>query len=115
MEALYPPGRRTPRKAGPAPPADYRPGQAHRDPGAVRPLAPGRWRTPVESRPPRRIFRLPGKSYDRTLTRTKTMKISQMLAARKPLFSFEFFPPKDDAATEALMDVVRQLRDLRPD
>src|SRR5438105_3596358 len=43
------------------------------------------------------------------------MKISQMLAARKPLFSFEFFPPKDDASTEALMDVVRSLRDLRPD
>src|SRR5438552_8052580 len=43
------------------------------------------------------------------------MKISQMLAVRKPLFSFEFFPPKDDAATEALMGVVRQVRDLKPD
>src|SRR2546423_8065523 len=43
------------------------------------------------------------------------MKISRMLAAGKPLFSFEFFPPKDDAATEALMGVVRSLRDLRPD
>ncbi len=43
------------------------------------------------------------------------MKISQMLAARKPLFSFEFFPPKDDASTEALMGVVQSLRDLRPD
>jgi methylenetetrahydrofolate reductase (NADPH) len=43
------------------------------------------------------------------------MKISQLLAAGKPLFSFEFFPPKDDAATRALMDVVSSLRDLRPD
>jgi len=38
-----------------------------------------------------------------------------MLAAKKPLFSFEFFPPKDDASTEVLMDVARSLRDLRPD
>jgi methylenetetrahydrofolate reductase (NADPH) len=38
-----------------------------------------------------------------------------MLAARKPLFSFEFFPPKDDAATATLLDVVRHLRDLQPD
>src|SRR5438128_2156241 len=43
------------------------------------------------------------------------MKISQMLAAQKPLFSFEFFPPKDDAATEALMGVARSLHDLKPD
>lgn len=38
-----------------------------------------------------------------------------MLAADKPLFSFEFFPPKDDASTAALMDVVRHLQDLQPD
>jgi methylenetetrahydrofolate reductase (NADPH) len=43
------------------------------------------------------------------------MKISQILAAHKPLFSFEFFPPRDDAAMEALMAVVQGLRDLRPD
>src|SRR5882762_638174 len=43
------------------------------------------------------------------------MEISEMLSARRPLFSFEFFPPKDDAATEALMGVVRNLQDLRPD
>src|SRR4051812_5233131 len=43
------------------------------------------------------------------------MKISQLLAAQRPLFSFEFFPPKDDAATAALMDVARSLYDLRPD
>ena len=43
------------------------------------------------------------------------MKISHMLAAGRPLFSFEFFPPKDDAASVALMDVVRNLQGLRPD
>src|SRR3954464_6233005 len=43
------------------------------------------------------------------------MKISQMFAAEKPLFSFEFFPPKDDASTEALLDVVKSLHDLQPD
>src|SRR5579864_2531464 len=43
------------------------------------------------------------------------MKISQMLKAGRPLFSFEFFPPKDDAAAVALMDVVRNLQELRPD
>src|SRR5882672_7990985 len=43
------------------------------------------------------------------------MKIAQMLAAKRPLFSFEFFPPKDDASTEALMGVVRTLQDLKPD
>src|SRR4029077_19165118 len=43
------------------------------------------------------------------------MEISDMLSARRPLFSFEFFPPKDDAATEALMGVVKNLQDLKPD
>ncbi|SRR5258706_15965829 len=43
------------------------------------------------------------------------MKISQMLAAGRPLFSFEFFPPKDDAAAALLIQTVTQLRDLSPD
>jgi len=43
------------------------------------------------------------------------MKISRMLAERRPLFSFEFFPPKDEAAAAALLDVVRNLQELRPD
>lgn len=38
-----------------------------------------------------------------------------MLAARTPLFSFEFFPPKDDASTAALMGVISDLRGLNPD
>src|ERR1019366_842488 len=43
------------------------------------------------------------------------MKISQMLAAGRPLFSFEFFPPKDDTAAAALMDTVIHLKELKPD
>jgi methylenetetrahydrofolate reductase (NADPH) len=43
------------------------------------------------------------------------MKISQMLAAGQPLFSFEFFPPKDEAAAATLMETVEQLKALNPD
>jgi methylenetetrahydrofolate reductase (NADPH) len=43
------------------------------------------------------------------------MKISELLKSGRPLFSFEFFPPKDEAAAAALMDVIRQLKTLRPD
>ncbi len=43
------------------------------------------------------------------------MKISQMLSGARPLFSFEFFPPKDEAAAAALMETIANLRQLRPD
>jgi methylenetetrahydrofolate reductase (NADPH) len=43
------------------------------------------------------------------------MKISQLLNSGRPLFSFEFFPPKDEAAAEGLMQVVRELQALKPD
>ena len=43
------------------------------------------------------------------------MKISQMLSAKRPLFSFEFFPPKDEAAADALMNTVIRLKELQPD
>jgi len=43
------------------------------------------------------------------------MKISQMLAAGRPLFSFEFFPPKDGAASAKLVETVSQLKSLCPD
>jgi methylenetetrahydrofolate reductase (NADPH) len=43
------------------------------------------------------------------------MKISQMLTADRPLFSFEFFPPKDDAAAAQLIETVTHLRELKPD
>ena len=43
------------------------------------------------------------------------MKIAQMLAAGRPLFSFEFFPPKDDAAAAQLVDTIADLKLLKPD
>lgn len=43
------------------------------------------------------------------------MKISQMLATGRPLFSFEFFPPKDDVVAQQLMATIAQLKALRPD
>ncbi|HEY0411505.1 MAG TPA: methylenetetrahydrofolate reductase [NAD(P)H], partial [Candidatus Dormibacteraeota bacterium] len=30
------------------------------------------------------------------------MRITEMLAARRPVFSFEFFPPDTEAGTEVL-------------
>jgi methylenetetrahydrofolate reductase (NADPH) len=44
-----------------------------------------------------------------------TVKISQMLSAGRPLFSFEFFPPQDAAAAAALMETIDQLKTLEPD
>ena len=38
-----------------------------------------------------------------------------MLASGRPLFSFEFFPPKDDAAWTKLFETVLRLKDLKPD
>src|SRR5690349_2658877 len=43
------------------------------------------------------------------------MKIAQMFAADRPLFSFEFFPPKDDAAAAQLMSTLAELKELKPD
>jgi methylenetetrahydrofolate reductase (NADPH) len=42
------------------------------------------------------------------------MRISELLDARKPSFSFEFFPPKDDAGVENLFATVDSLRVYRP-
>src|SRR5882672_7457496 len=43
------------------------------------------------------------------------MKITQMLSAGRPLFSFEFFPPKDDAAAVQLVHTIADLKLLKPD
>ncbi len=43
------------------------------------------------------------------------MKISRMLSAGRPLFSFEFFPPKDDAAAAQLVSTIAELKLLMPD
>jgi methylenetetrahydrofolate reductase (NADPH) len=43
------------------------------------------------------------------------MKISKLFAAGKPLFSFEFFPPKNEAGAASLARTIHDLRDLTPD
>ena len=42
------------------------------------------------------------------------MRIVQALATTRPFFSFEFFPPKDDAGTDQLFAAIDTLRPLRP-
>ncbi len=42
------------------------------------------------------------------------MRISDALAAQRPFFSFEFFPPKNDEAHAQLLETARTLRELRP-
>lgn len=43
-----------------------------------------------------------------------TRSIPDMIEADTPTFSFEFFPPKDDAAEAALWDAIRRLEKLSP-
>jgi methylenetetrahydrofolate reductase (NADPH) len=43
------------------------------------------------------------------------MKISDLFSAGKPLFSFEFFPPKTESGTANLAKTIHELRDLSPD
>jgi methylenetetrahydrofolate reductase (NADPH) len=42
------------------------------------------------------------------------MRIRELLATGRPTISFEFFPPKDDAASERLSDSIDALRELQP-
>jgi methylenetetrahydrofolate reductase (NADPH) len=42
------------------------------------------------------------------------MRIADSLRLRRPHFSFEFFPPRNEDAVEGLLDVVRALRALDP-
>jgi methylenetetrahydrofolate reductase (NADPH) len=42
------------------------------------------------------------------------MRIDEILESRRPVFSFEFFPPKTDEGTEKLIDTVAELQDDRP-
>jgi methylenetetrahydrofolate reductase (NADH) len=42
------------------------------------------------------------------------MRIADALATQRPFFSFEFFPPKDDAGSRALLETIETLRPLRP-
>ncbi len=42
------------------------------------------------------------------------MRISDALASQRPFFSFEFFPPRDDAGSRQLVDAIEALAPLRP-
>jgi methylenetetrahydrofolate reductase (NADPH) len=43
------------------------------------------------------------------------MRIDEILASRRPVFSVEFFPPKTAEATEQLYATARELKELAPD
>jgi methylenetetrahydrofolate reductase (NADPH) len=43
------------------------------------------------------------------------MRIDEIIAARRPVFSVELFPPKSEEATERLFETARQLAPLEPD
>jgi methylenetetrahydrofolate reductase (NADPH) len=43
------------------------------------------------------------------------MRIDDILAAKQPVFSVEFFPPKTDEARAQLFDTAHTLRELEPD
>jgi len=43
------------------------------------------------------------------------MRIDHILAAKRPVFSVELFPPKSEAATEQLFATARSLGELEPD
>ncbi len=43
------------------------------------------------------------------------MRIDEIIAAKAPTFSVEFFPPKTEEAREALFATARSLRELEPD
>ena len=42
------------------------------------------------------------------------MRISDALATQRPFFSFEFFPPRDDAGSRQLFATIEALAPLRP-
>ncbi|MBA3422676.1 MAG: methylenetetrahydrofolate reductase, partial [Thermoleophilaceae bacterium] len=42
------------------------------------------------------------------------MRIDQILEERRPCFSFEFFPPKDDEGMERLFNTVSELQEDDP-
>ena len=42
------------------------------------------------------------------------MRIPDLYASSRPVFSFEFFPPKSEEGVDALLATVEQLRPLGP-
>src|SRR5581483_11876099 len=53
-------------------------------------------------------------AWPRAFGKCRPMRISDALAAQRPFFSFEFFPPKSDEGYAQLLETARALRDLRP-
>jgi methylenetetrahydrofolate reductase (NADPH) len=43
------------------------------------------------------------------------MKIDELLKTRRPCFSFEFFPPRDETGFSSLFDTLQRLKSLQPD
>src|ERR687895_533543 len=43
------------------------------------------------------------------------MRISELLERQRPVFSFEFFPPKTDEGQETLRNTLEVLKDDQPD
>jgi methylenetetrahydrofolate reductase (NADPH) len=43
------------------------------------------------------------------------MRIDELLETRRPIFSFEFFPPKTPEGVEALFEAIEALKPLEPD
>ena len=43
------------------------------------------------------------------------MRIDELLATQRPVFSIEFFPPKTPAGVEQLFETVQALKPLGPD
>jgi methylenetetrahydrofolate reductase (NADH) len=43
------------------------------------------------------------------------VRIDEIIASKRPVFSVEFFPPKSEEATEGLFATARSLRELEPD
>ena len=44
----------------------------------------------------------------------RRMRVSQLYAMRRPVFSFEFFPPKTDAGYRSLYRTIEELKQLEP-
>ena len=42
------------------------------------------------------------------------MRIAEKIKTRRPFFSFEFFPPRDDAAERSLFETIEALKPLDP-
>jgi len=58
--------------------------------------------------------RVPGTRGRPGFVEAVLMRITDRLHARRPTFSFEFFPPKSDDGVEALLTTVEKLRALDP-